>query len=184
MRVSKAHPQALYQLRKVTRFLAIAILLLVAVGFFLPSQYRVERSVRIQAAPEQVVEAILQGPQLATWMYIENGQLERQEGELLEQQSLAIHYQQTEQQGRLTLLKAAANHVAFEVLPKAGVSPVQNDLYVRRDGEASVVNWVIEGELNAGLLSPYIALLANNIAGQNFEKSLQKLQQLVEQTPQ
>ncbi|MEO9654751.1 SRPBCC family protein [Marinomonas sp.] len=180
MGVSKSHPQALYQLRKVTRFLAVAILLLVAVGFFLPSQYRVERSIEISAPAEAVLEVMLQGQQLSNWMYIENGQIEPQNGTLATQQSAVISYLNTAEQGQLTLLEVAPELVTFEVLPKPGVALVENQLYLQQSGGVTALRWVIEGELNAGLLGPYIALLANNIAGKNFETSLVRLKQLVE----
>ncbi|MGR0279571.1 SRPBCC family protein [Marinomonas dokdonensis] len=178
--MSKPHPQALYQLRKVTRFLAVAILLLVVVGFFLPSQYRVERSIEVSASAEEVLEVMLQGQQLSNWMYIENGQIEPQDGTLAAEQSAVISYLNTAEQGRLTLLEVMPGLVTFEVLPKPGVALVENQFYMQESGGVTSLRWVIEGELNAGLLGPYIALLANNIAGKNFETSLARLKQLVE----
>lgn len=174
------HPAALYQLRKVTRILALIILLLVVGGFFMPTDYRVERSVLIDAPRDEIYEDLFRGDSLPNWMFIQEGKVNPFEGVLVEGDSIALSYDGMPEQGILSVTELSENRVRFDVRPKPNVNIVHNVITLQSSNGLTLVAWTIEGNLSAGLLSPYLAMLANNIAGNNFELSLQKLKQQVE----
>ncbi|MBR7887979.1 SRPBCC family protein [Marinomonas sp. A79] len=176
-----SHPAALYQFRKVTRITALIILLLVGVGFFMPTDYRVERSVVIDAPRDLVVSHVLKGDQLASWMYIQSGQVDGFDGVLVEGDSVDLSYADSEDKGVLTVTDISSYRIGFDVRPKPAVNQVSNSLEFLPDSNGTLVKWTIEGRLSAGLLSPYLAIFANDIAGNNFEKSLASLKEQVEQ---
>ena len=175
-----AQSPAMLTLRKITRLFALVFLFLVIVGFFMSSGYRVERSVLIDAPRDFVYENLLSGDFLSDWMYIENGQVERFSNTLQEGDSVAISYTGSDEQGLLSVTESAESVVRFNVQSRSTVELVQNRMELVPDGNSTRVSWIIEGELKSGLLSPYLALFANDIAGANFELSLQSLKEQIE----
>lgn len=180
MASNSSHPAALYKLRKVTRISAIVILFLVVVGFFMPADYRVERSVIINAPRDVVYQDMLQGSRLPDWMFVQDGKVASFEGVLGEGDSVALLYNKAAEQGVLSVVESSEDVVRFDVRPKPKVNLVHNQIDLQETKGGTLVKWTIEGSLNAGLLSPYLAMFANNIAGSNFERSLQKLKEQVE----
>jgi uncharacterized membrane protein len=177
---NSSHPAALYKLRKVTRISALVILLLVVVGFFMPADYRVERSVVINAPRDVVYQDILQGDRLPDWMFVQDGKVASFGGVLGKGDSVALVYDKTADQGLLSVIESSESVIRFDVRPKPKVNLVHNKIVLQENEGSTVVKWTIEGSLSAGLLSPYLAMFANNIAGSNFERSLQKLKEQVE----
>lgn len=175
-----AQSPAMLTLRKITRLFALVFLFLVIVGFFMSSSYRVERSVSIDAPRDFVYENLLSGDLLTEWMYIENGQVARFSNTLKEGDSVAISYTGSDEQGLLSVTESTGSVVRFNVQSRSTVELVQNRIELVPDGNSTKVSWIIEGELKSGLLSPYLALFANDIAGANFEFSLQSLKQQIE----
>lgn len=175
-----SHPAALYTLRKVTRILAVIILLLVVVAFFLPAEYRVERNVIIKAPRDLISNSLLQGDRLPEWMYIKNGAVVPFEGVLKEGDSAVLSYSDVSVQGLISVVEVSSNVIRFDVQPKPKVDIVHNHIALQPTDGGTLVIWTIEGSLNAGLLSPYLAFFANDIAGANFEKSLQQLKDQIE----
>lgn len=175
-----SHPAALYKLRKVTRISAVVILFLVVVGFFMPADYRVERSVVINASRDSIYQDMLQGDQLPKWMFIQGGRVALSEGVLGKGDSVALLYDKTAEQGVLSVIESSEAVVRFDVRPKPKVNLVHNQIELQGLDGGTLVKWTIKGNLSAGLLSPYLAMFANNIAGSNFERSLQKLKEQIE----
>jgi len=177
---SHGHSNAIYSIRRVTRMLALVILLLVGAGFFLPTDYRVERSVIIDANSESILNTALDGRKLPLWMHVQNGRLRDSQGQLSVGQSVAIDYQDKAVQGDLALLSVSASQFTFDVRPKPNVNLVQNQIRFLSVPQGTKVVWQIEGNLDVGFIGPYLALFANDMAGENFEISLQQLKNLVE----
>ncbi|MFQ3185382.1 SRPBCC family protein [Marinomonas primoryensis] len=175
-----SHPAALYKLRKVTRILALIILLMVVGGFFMPTDYRVERSVLIDAPRDEIYKDLFQGDSLPNWMFIQKGKVNSFKGTLDEGDSVALSYDEVPEQGVLSVIELSENRIRFDVRPKPKVNIVHNVITLQPSNGATLVAWTIEGNLSAGLLSPYLAMFANNIAGDNFERSLQNLKKQVE----
>ena len=113
-------------------------------------------------------------------MYIENGQVARFSNTLKEGDSVAISYTGFDERGLLSVTESTESVIRFNVQSKSTVELVQNRIELVPDGTSTKVSWIIEGELKSGLLSPYLALFANDIAGANFEFSLQSLKQQIE----
>ncbi|BFM48016.1 SRPBCC family protein [Marinomonas sp. THO17] len=181
---SHGHSNAIYSIRRVTRVLALIILLLVGAGFFLPTSYRVERSVVINATPQRILTFALAGENLPLWLHVQNGRLQSSQGELSVGQTLAIDYQDKDVKGSLTLLSVTSSEFMFEVRPKPNVNLVQNQIRLLSSSDGTQVVWRIEGDLDAGFIGPYLAIFANDMAGENFEIGLQKLKNLVESQTQ
>ncbi|SBS27331.1 hypothetical protein MAQ5080_00790 [Marinomonas aquimarina] len=172
--------QALVSLRYVTRIAAVIILMAVAVGFFLPSDYRIERRALAPSAQYDLVQERLYNPEAwKDWVYIESGSLVLQEGgETLQPGNrYLIQYDgEVTKQGSIVINSVSMNEITFTVQPNQKTQPIPNTLQIEvaANGQTNL-QWVIEGELDAGFLSPYLAFLANRIAGGNIESSLSNL---------
>lgn len=175
-----AHPKALYQLRKVTRVLALVIIVFFVIGFFLPTDYQVKRSVVVNKPSDSVLHVMLNGERLPDWMYINNGKLVAQQGQLTQGDKVVIGYNNSDDKGSLTFTAVTPSKVSFDVKPKINVDIVRNTILVKALGNKTELDWEISGKLKSGFLSPYIAFFANKIAGRNFEQSLQRLKEKVE----
>lgn len=175
--------KALVTLRYITRIAAVIVLVAVAVGFFLPADYRIERSITVTSDNvESVQQRLFSAQAWPNWMYIEGGELslESQSGEgLTSQSTFSISYDaNVDRRGTLELVQVSSTQIEFVVTPNEKTRPVPNRIAIQSldNGQLEVI-WVIEGELDAGFLSPYLALVANTIAGSNIEASLTNLAQ-------
>ena len=170
--------KALVSLRYVTRIAAVIILVMVAVGFFLPSNYKIERSVVVNESNVSELEGrLFEANRWNDWMYIQSGvlQIEDSGQSGIDGARFQIQYDDSSKQGNVLVQSAASNSIQFLVTPSASVNPIPNAITLSKVPEGTMVRWVIEGELDAGFLSPYLALLANSLAGSNLEKSLAQL---------
>lgn len=175
-----SHLTALHQLRKMTRILAFIILIVGFVGFFLPADYRVVRSIVIDASQDEIQKKMFRGDYLPNWMFIQNGRIDSFKGTLNEGRDVGLSYDGITEKGLLSLVEFSRQVVRFNVRPKPKVNQVHNEISFQSKVNGTEVAWVIEGHLNVGLLGPYLAFFANDIAGDNFEKSLQQLKDLIE----
>ena len=173
--------KALYQLRVVTRIFALVVILLLVVGYFLPKSYHIERSIRIEATQIEVADFLAQASNLPEWLYVQKGRVELLDVALTEGLSLSINYESGDK-GFIEIGELRSARYEFDVVPKEGQRAVANELHLKAlvSGNETRVSWSINGELESGLLSPYLALFANDIAGANFEKSLSQLKVLLE----
>lgn len=175
-----SHPAALYHLRKVTRISALIIILLVVVGFFLPTDYRVERRIVINAPSHVVYDDMFKAEYLSKWMFIQGGQVDVFDGALKEGDLVGLSYSETPDVGELILIKLSDRLIRFDVRPKLKNNLVHNEIVLQPNGNSTFVKWTIKGNLSAGLLGPYLAFFANDIAGENFEISLRNLKEQIE----
>ena len=174
--------KALVTLRYVTRIAAVIILIAVAVGFFLPADYRIERSIRVSSDQiERVEERLYSAQDWTNWMHIEGGALRltaQSSQALTDASAFTIDYDgKTDKQGTLEIVAISPSVIEFIVTPNQKTSPVPNRIEIihhQADSEWEV-QWLIEGELDVGFLSPYLALMADRIAGSNIERSLANL---------
>ena len=185
--LEKPQSSALYQLRWVTRILAILILILVVAGMLLPNHYKVERSVQIAMPPDKVQAYLLQADSWTDWLYVEEGVVASRAGSASKGSLLSVNdvlgiiYDAGGSEGEIHFTLVTGGVIEFLVVPKEGISPVFNRIeLIANTAEVTRVNWHIEGELSAGFIGPYLALMANQIAGRNFEVSLQRLQLALE----
>ncbi|MFT2109791.1 SRPBCC family protein [Marinomonas sp. 2405UD68-3] len=172
MEVKKS--SALYQLRWVTRVLAVVILTVMAIGMLLPNKYHIERSIFINSPEERVSLYLADLGSWEQWMYLPNEGVFTLPEEEDSTASLIIKNPDADN-GVVSIDSFEQAGVVFSVVTKLGVLPVSNHLSWAREGRGVRIVWVVEGELRAGLISPYLAFFANDIAGSNLEKSLENL---------
>ncbi|MCO4786447.1 SRPBCC family protein [Marinomonas atlantica] len=172
--------QALVSLRFITRIAAVIILMAVAVGFFLPADYRIERNIAVSSAKYDLLQERLYHPAAwVEWMHIESGDLVLEEGSRAlapGDRYLIVYDAEATKQGSIVIDSVSSNSIEFTVQPNQKTQSIPNVLNITTSNTGETqLQWVIEGELDAGFLSPYLALVANRIAGSNIEASLANL---------
>lgn len=158
------------------RVAALVVTLLVVAGFFLPSDYVIRRSQLISSDQMQSIGLAWQDARLwHRWMPLPEGSSVRATAlqDRFEVLDGADVIRQT-----IQIVDRASDGFHFIVQPVADSSPIDNKLFLDAKGDALELVWEIRGELSVGFLGPYLALVADSIAGDNLVKGLSVLSKL------
>lgn len=163
-----------------------AILILVAIGFLLPSHWRVERSVVIKAAPEKIYPYIANfktgWPQWNAFdkedpdtLYVYKGPDEG-EGASRAWTSKKIG------NGVQRITKAdLQNGVDFEIAMEGAGFVLYGSINMEKHPEGTKVIWKDAGDMGANPIYKIMGYLMDPMMGQTLQKSLDKLKDIVEE---
>jgi uncharacterized protein YndB with AHSA1/START domain len=171
-------------LKVVLLSLAALFVLLLGVGFFLPSGYSVERTVRVEAPPERIYPLIAdprQWPKWTVWNQRDPAMKVAFSGPASGPGAMWSWQSASEGTGSMEFTRVEPNRGieyrlhfldfdmkssgALTLLPEAG---------------ATRVTWTNKGDVGANPLMRYFALLMDAMAGPDFEKGLARLKALAE----
>lgn len=167
--------------------LAVLLLLLSVAAFFLPRQYRVERSIVIKARADQV---FLQFADLRAWKNWGAWQ-ERDPGMKLtySEKSSGVGAwsaweSKSEGNGRMTITGSEAGvRISYRLeFPDMGTSSTGTMELQPVDGGVRLV-WIDAGDLGMNPLFRWFGLFLDRMIGRDFERGLAKLKSLVEAAP-
>ena len=172
---------------KVIAILLIVLLLgLVLVGVFLPKDFSVQRSVRIDTNPTHVSVYIVnlnQWPHWSPWKdYDETMEV------TLGDQILGVGANQSwkgdSSTGRLEFTKVSDDRVEFTCY--FGDTQSEADCYLSfvPDGDATKVEWGMSGSIDTPIIGGYFAMLMDQMVGSKFEHGLHKMKAAAEQAEQ
>ncbi len=172
-------------IKKVLIGIAVCFFLILAVGFVLPSEYRVERSVLVDASPQQVYEKVHNlkaWPQWAVWferdtgMQVEYGGTDGEVGMTSQWQS------ETQGNGEMevTLLDPPKRMIYQLRFVDYGIEST-GEFVISREGDKTRVTWADYGDVGANPINHYFAALMDSMVGPDLEEGLQGLKALVEQ---
>jgi hypothetical protein len=166
--------------KKIAIALGVLFLLFVLVGLVLPTEYRLSRSIVIQAEPAKV-HAILgdlkRWPEWGPWHDEDKG-LVVTYGEKTAGVGASQSWTGDSGAGRLTITKSdPTTGVAFDLLFIEGESeiPTKGWLSYKPSAGATEVEWGMEGDADMPVIGGYFALCADLMIGGMFEKGLAKL---------
>lgn len=174
-------------LKTVVLVLGAVMLLIILVGFFLPTRWSVSRSVVIEAAPAEIhphVENFRQWQAWVNWDAASDPSL-KIEYEGPESGVGAVYRWQGQKMGRGELTITESN-------PEKGVwldEKIESDTRNARGSityevvpEGTRVTWLDEGETGGKPVAGYFIPLMNQILGDHFEEGLRRLKGIVEET--
>ena len=170
-------------LLKILGSLAVLILLLVVVAFFLPRQYRVERSVVINAKPEAVLARVADLRDWKNW-----GAWQERDPQMI----LAYSAQVTgvgawssweskqEGNGRMTITAQTPAKVLYLLeFPDMGLKS-NGSMEVRAEASGTHLVWADTGDLGMNPLNRWFGLFLDRMIGPDFERGLANLKKLAE----
>ena len=170
-------------LLKLVGGLAGLVLLLVAVAFFLPRQYRIERSVVINARPDTVLAQVAVLPAWKAW----SAWHERDP-----QMKLAYSAQTTgagawatwesknEGNGKMTITEQTPTRVVYHLeFPDQGFQST-GSMALTAEGGATRVVWADAGDLGMNPMNRWFGLFLDKLLGPDFERGLSNLKRHIE----
>lgn len=170
-------------LLKIVGGFAVLVLLLVLVAFVLPREYRIERSVVINARPEAVHAQVAVLPAWKAW----SAWHERDP-----QMKLTYSPQATgvgawsawesknEGNGKMTITEQTPTKVTYHLeFPDQGFQST-GSMELRPEGSATRLVWVDAGDLGMNPMSRWFGLFLDKLLGADFERGLSNLKKLVE----
>jgi len=163
------------------------LLLLVVIAFFLPREYRVERSVVIAAEPATVFDQINNLRNWKSWMvWIKRdpNMTVEYEGPEAGVDAKQTWRSESEGSGELTITESRENReVRYDLaFPDMGTSSVGALLLEPVDNGVKVT-WSDEGDLGYNPVFRYFGLFLDSLIGRDFEAGLQNLKTVAESQP-
>lgn len=171
-------------LLKLVGGLALLVLLAVAVAFFLPKTYRVERSAVINARPEVIYTQV---GDLRAWKNWTAWHERDPEMKLSYSENSAgvgawsAWESKSEGNGKMTFTKVEPQkQVVYQLeFPDFGMIS-SGTMAIAPDGAAQRVTWVSEGNLGMNPVNRWFGLFLDRMIGADFERGLAKLKPVSE----
>lgn len=170
-------------LLKILGGLAVLVLLLVLVAFVLPRQYRVERSLVINARPEAVLAQVADLRAWKNW-----GAWQERDPQMklsysdqpVGVGSWSAWESNKEGNGKMTIIALTATKVTYHLeFPDAGMQSTGWIELLPRDGGSQTV-WVDTGDLGLNPVNRWFGLFLDKLIGPDFERGLANLKKRVE----
>jgi uncharacterized protein YndB with AHSA1/START domain len=164
--------------------LVVLVAALVAVGFLMPSQYRVERTARINAPPERVY-ALLADPRewkrWSEWNRRDPAMKLAYSGPSSGKGAAWAWESKSEGDGRMTFTNAdAPRRIEYALeFPSMGAKS-KGALTLTADGPGTTVAWTNEGDVGRNPLMRLFVPFMDGMVGPDFAAGLANLKALVE----
>ena len=164
--------------------IGILLLLVFILGFALPSEYRVERSIVIDAPPQKVFEHIHDLRDWRAWgvwfkrdpdMTVTYSGPEKSVGRMSKWES------ESEGSGEMKVLAITPNqNIKYSLyFPDFDMGSTGELVLEEKDGK-SVVTWMSYGDVGSNPIDHYFAVFMDSLIGPDFEAGLDNLKVLVE----
>jgi uncharacterized protein YndB with AHSA1/START domain len=169
--------------RAVLAVVAVALLLL-AVGFLLPSHFKVQRSVLVNAQASKIYPLIdnpRQWKQWAVWNQRDPAMQMRYEGPESGAGARWSWESKTEGNGVMEFTAAVPNrHVDYALsFPDFGMTS-RGQLRLTPEVEGTRVTWTNEGDMGGNPVNRYFGLMMDRMVGPDFEAGLANLKAAAE----
>jgi len=170
---------------RVLKVVAVLLLLVLAIGWYLPSDYKVERAIVIKAPPERIY-ALVATPrrwkEWSVWTRRDPAMALQYFGPETGQGAGWSWDSRTEGKGRMTLKQSdPATGFSYELYFPDFDSTSTGDFRLQVVPEGTRVTWNNLGDFGPNPLKHYMALLMDRMAGPDFAAGLSNLKTLSEQ---
>lgn len=170
-------------LLKILGGLAVLVLLLVVVAFFLPRQYRIERSVVINAKPEAVhaqVAVLRAWKGWSAWHERDpNMKLDYSE-QATGVGSWSSWISKQEGSGKMTITAITPTQITYHLeFPDNGFEST-GTMALAAEGTSTRLVWTDAGDLGMNPINRWFGLFLDKLIGTDFEKGLANLKKLLE----
>lgn len=162
----------------------ILIVIVVVVGLFLPTNYKVQRSVVIDASPSQIHKYVGDLNNWDSWEPWREGDpsIVITRGEKTQGIGASQSWVGDSGDGALTFTKDSPNEgVEYDLVFDDGEYMSQSAIdYDPLEGGETKVTWTMSGDIGAPVIGGYFALMMNSMVGEMFDKGLSNLKNTVE----
>ncbi|MEE8105983.1 MAG: SRPBCC family protein [Planctomycetota bacterium] len=159
----------------------IAVALLVLVGVFLSQDYTVTRSIVIDAAPSAIHEYVgdlKRWPEWGPWQEVDPS-MEVNLGKKTTGVGAERNWTSDRGAGKVVFTESAKETgIVYDMTFGEGKS--KSSIRYEREEQSTRVTWQVDGVADMPVFGGYAALLMDEAIGEQFEKGLEKLKQVVE----
>ncbi len=170
-------------LLKILAGLAGFALLLVVVAFFLPRQYRVERSLVIKAAPAAILAPCADLREWRKWgvWYVRDPQIKTTYSTPPTGVGSWVAWESKQEgNGRMTITSLAPTKIVYSLeFPDYGMKST-GVMELKPEGDGFRLFWSDEGDLGMNPMNRWFGLFLDKLIGQDFVTGLANLKKLVE----
>ncbi len=171
-------------LRTLLSTVIVIIVVVVVVGLFLPTSYTVERSIVIDAPPEQIHKYVGDLKNWDTWepWKAEDPTLIVTHGEKTKGIGATQSWVGDSGDGALTITRDTPTEgIQYDLLFDGGTYVCQGAIIYDplEDGETRVT-WTMSGDMGAPVIGGYFAIMMDSMVGEMFDKGLSNLKNSVE----
>jgi hypothetical protein len=175
-------------LKKILLVLVILVIVMVAIGFFLPSRYRVERSATMNAKPDAVfthINTLKKWPEWTAWTVQRFPDMKlAYEGPDAGTGASYRWTGKTSGDGQLKITRSEPDKVvAYDLDFDHGKYLSTGTITLEPAGSAVKVTWVNEGDLGNNPINHWFGLLMDKMMGPDMETGLNNLKAKIEAKP-
>ncbi len=162
----------------------IILILIVVVGLFIPTSYRVERSIVIAAAPEKIHEYVGDLKKWDDWTpwREEDPTIVVTRGGKTSGVGASQSWVGDRGDGALTITRDSPKEgIEYDMVFDGGVYVCESAMVydTLRDGSTKVT-WIMKGDMGTPVIGGYFALMMGSMVGEMFDKGLLNLKRSVE----
>lgn len=172
-------------LKKFSITIGIFFLLILAMGFIMPNDYEVKRSISINATPAQIhpwVEDLSKWPQWTPWQSVDH-KVKIEMGKISKGKGATQKWTGKSGVGTLTITRSSTDYgIDFMLDMHATSLNTYSSITYTPNNAGTKVTWTTRGKFTMPVIGPYIAMAIDGTAGPMYEKGLKKLKQLVEES--
>ena len=172
-------------LRTLFSIIVVIIIVVVVVGLFLPTSYTVERSIVIDAPPNQIHKYVGNLENWGTWepWREEDPTIVVTRGEKTKGVGASQSWVGDSGDGALTFTKDSPTEgIEYDLVFDGGTYVCRGAMIYDplEDGETKVT-WTMTGDMGTPVIGGYFALMMDSMVGQTFDKGLSNLKSAVEE---
>ncbi|GAB3032844.1 SRPBCC family protein [Bowmanella dokdonensis] len=162
----------------------VLVVILVGIGFILPSHFRVERDILIDAPPEKIYAQVVdlqKWQDWGVWFKRDPAMEVRYEGPQGEVGMKSVWSSESQGSGEMEVIATEENQrlVYRLYFPDFAMSSTGEIVLTQQDDRTKVL-WKDYGEVGANPVHRYFALMMDSMVGPDFEMGLENLKTLVE----
>jgi uncharacterized protein YndB with AHSA1/START domain len=168
---------------KVLKYLVGIVVLLLAIGFLLPSTYSAERSVTINAPVDKVFPLVAnhkEWKRWSVWNQRDPNMVMTYSGPEMAVGSKWSWKSKSEGNGGMEFSAVEPNKRIGYILTMEDMAPATGDLKFTPDGTGTKVSWDINGNAGMNPIFRWFGVFMDKLVGPDFEAGLKNLKKVAE----
>ncbi len=169
-------------LKNLLIFIVFVVVILFVVGFFLPKDYNVTRSIHIETNPTHVaayVKNLNQWPHWSPWEECEP-KLDIKVGDKISGVGASQSWSGEQGNGRLEFTEVSEDKVAYTCYFENDTMTADCVMHFKAEGDHTHVEWTMTGRVDTLVVGGYMALMVDKMTAPMFERGLEKLKNAAE----
>ena len=169
--------------KRIAIIMVVLLLILVVVGFILPSKYQAERSITIKAPAETIFEQVNDLEKRVLWSPWEadDPDMEITFGKIKVGKGASYSWDgEKHGKGTLTITKSQPYSLIMTDLDFGEEGKAEGSVKFEDTGSAVIVTWSFNGDAGMNLMNRYFGAMMDYFVGPYFESGLLQLKELSE----